>query len=165
MSEEVSPGGQTLFEARIAWAFEKVPNGIKGLIGRLHGFSVWRFVRCIKEELLIVAANLDTFGEVPRLSPGARGAANCAALVKLAEHMKTSPPRRHVLLAFLDNQARGHAGAAAPVPAGGVRPAAPAHVEHAPRVTRGAAVSFGRTGRGIRAITTTANASAITVSS
>jgi len=66
-----------------------------------------------KDELLIVAANLDSFGEVPRLSPGARGAANCAALLRLAEHLKTHRPKRHVLLAFLDNQARGHAGAAA----------------------------------------------------
>ncbi|MBM4038750.1 MAG: FtsX-like permease family protein [Planctomycetes bacterium] len=65
------------------------------------------------DEMLIVAANLDTFGEVPRLSPGARGAANCAALLRLAEHLKANRPRRHVLLAFLDNQARGHAGAAA----------------------------------------------------
>jgi len=66
-----------------------------------------------KEELVIVAAHLDTFGEVPRLSPGARGAANCAALLTLAEHLKAAPPRRHVVLAFLDNQARGHGGAAA----------------------------------------------------
>ncbi|HRR81121.1 MAG TPA: hypothetical protein P5118_13145, partial [Planctomycetota bacterium] len=65
------------------------------------------------EELVIVACSLDTFGEVPRLSPGARGAANCAALLRLAEHLKSNRPRRHVLLAFLDNQARGHAGAAA----------------------------------------------------
>jgi hypothetical protein len=66
-----------------------------------------------QEELLILAANLDSFGEVPRLSPGARGAANCAALLKVAEHFKAHRPRRHILLAFLDNQARGHAGCAA----------------------------------------------------
>jgi len=64
-------------------------------------------------EMVVVACNLDTFGEVPRLSPGARGAANCAALLRIAEHLKANRPRRHVLLAFLDNQARGHAGAAA----------------------------------------------------
>ena len=65
------------------------------------------------EELIVLAANLDTFGEVPRLSPGARGAANCAALLAIAEHLEAHRPRRHVLLAFLDNQARGHAGCAA----------------------------------------------------
>jgi len=65
------------------------------------------------EELVVAACHLDTFGEVPRVSPGARGAANCAALLRIAEHLKAHRPRRHVLLAFLDNQARGHAGAAA----------------------------------------------------
>ena len=62
------------------------------------------------DEVVVVAANLDSFGEVPRLSPGARGAANCAALLELARHLGSHRPRRHVLLAFLDNQARGHAG-------------------------------------------------------
>jgi len=66
-----------------------------------------------QEELIVVAANLDTFGEVPRRSPGARGAANCAGLLKLAEHLKSNRPRRHVLLAFFDAQARGHAGCCA----------------------------------------------------
>ncbi len=66
-----------------------------------------------KEELIILAANLDTFGEVPNLTPGARGAANCAALLQLAETIKLHRPRRHILLAFFDNQARGHAGVSA----------------------------------------------------
>ncbi|NLF18786.1 MAG: FtsX-like permease family protein [Lentisphaerae bacterium] len=66
-----------------------------------------------KEELLILAANLDTFGEVPHLTPGARGAANCAALLQIAEYVKAHRPRRHVLFAFFDNQARGHAGVSA----------------------------------------------------
>ena len=66
-----------------------------------------------KDELIVVAANLDSFGEIPRRSPGARGAVNCAALLKLAEYFKANPPRRHVLLAFVDGQARGHTGVAA----------------------------------------------------
>ncbi len=64
-----------------------------------------------RDEVVLVAANLDTYGEVPRRSPGARGAANCAALLQLAARLDTAPPRRHVVLAFFDNQARGHAGA------------------------------------------------------
>ncbi|NQT20275.1 MAG: M28 family peptidase [Planctomycetes bacterium] len=63
-----------------------------------------------KEEMLILAAPLDSFGEVPQLSPGARGGANCAALLKLAELFKKRRPRRHVLFVFLDAQARGHNG-------------------------------------------------------
>ena len=66
-----------------------------------------------KDELILVGTNLDTFGEVPELSPGARGAANCAAVLKLAEHIQANRPRRHVLFAFFDAQARCHAGSTA----------------------------------------------------
>jgi len=63
-----------------------------------------------KEEMLILAAPLDTFGEVPRLSPGARRAANCAGLLELAFRFKMQRPRRHVLFAFLGAESRGHTG-------------------------------------------------------
>ena len=66
-----------------------------------------------KDEMVVVSAHLDSFGQVPRLSPGARAAVNVAALVKVAEHLKENRPRRHVLVAFLDGHARGHAGASA----------------------------------------------------
>jgi len=64
-----------------------------------------------QEEMIIVAAALDSFGEVPHRSPGGRGGANCAALLKLAESFVTDRPRRHVLIAAFDNQARLHDGA------------------------------------------------------
>lgn len=63
-----------------------------------------------KDEVIIMAANLDSYGEVPTLSPGARGAVNCAALLQIAEHISANRPRRHTLVAFFDNQARGHMG-------------------------------------------------------
>lgn len=66
-----------------------------------------------KGEYIVLAAYLDSFGEVPRLSPGARGAVNCAALLEVAQYLIRHRPRRHVLIAFLDAQARGHAGATA----------------------------------------------------
>jgi hypothetical protein len=65
------------------------------------------------EEYVVVATPLESFGDVPRCSPGGRGAANCAALLTLAEHLSANRPRRHVLLVFLDAQARGHAGVTA----------------------------------------------------
>jgi hypothetical protein len=65
------------------------------------------------EELLVVAAHVDSFGEIPRLSPGARVAANCAGLLKAIEYLKEHRPRRHLLFAFFDAQARGHAGSCA----------------------------------------------------
>jgi len=87
---------------------------------RVGGRNVFAFIRGTeptfsmgKEEVIVITANLDSFGEVPRLSPSARGAANCAALIKLAGYLKDNRPRRHLLLGFLDAQARGHAGACA----------------------------------------------------
>ncbi|NQT89079.1 M28 family peptidase [bacterium] len=88
--------------------------------GPATGRNVLAFFRGTKakfqqgaEEYLVIAAPLDSFGDVPRRSPGARGAANCAALLQLAEHFKANRPRRHIVLAFLDAQARGHAGVTA----------------------------------------------------
>ncbi|MDA1138650.1 MAG: FtsX-like permease family protein [Planctomycetota bacterium] len=66
-----------------------------------------------KEEVLLIGANLDSFGEVPRKSPAARGAANCAAILHLAEGFLKNRPKRHILLAFWDAGARGHAGSVA----------------------------------------------------
>ncbi len=66
-----------------------------------------------QEEVLVLATNLDTFGDVPTVAPGARGAANCAALLQIAEAVAKNRPRRHVLIAFFDNQARGHLGSSA----------------------------------------------------
>jgi len=66
-----------------------------------------------KEEVIVLAAHYDSFGEVPVLSRGARGAANCAGLLRLAAHFKKHQPRRHVVLLFLDGQARGHSGSRA----------------------------------------------------
>ena len=58
------------------------------------GYNVFGFIRGTdpvfyleKEELVIISANLDSFGEVPELSVGARGAANCAGILKLAEYL------------------------------------------------------------------------------
>ena len=62
------------------------------------------------EEAIVLGAHLDTFGEFPRLAPGARAAANCAGLLRLAEIFQAHRPRRHIVLAFFDNQARSHAG-------------------------------------------------------
>lgn len=63
------------------------------------------------EEVIVIASDLDSYGEVPRLSPGARGAANCAALLQLARRLQHTRPRRHVVLAFFDAHARNHEGA------------------------------------------------------
>ncbi len=62
-------------------------------------------------EVVVLAANYDTFGNVPHATAGARGAANVAALLQTAEYLQQNRPRRDVLIAFVDNQARYHQGA------------------------------------------------------
>ena len=83
------------------------------------GHNVYGFVRgrepvfdskTGKEELVVVSASLDSFGEVPQASPGARGAANLASLLAVAQVAVQARPRRHLLLAALDQQARGYLG-------------------------------------------------------
>ncbi len=62
-------------------------------------------------ESVVLAANLDSFGTVPTRSPGARSAANVAALLDAAQTLRSQPPKRDVIFLFVDNQARYHAGA------------------------------------------------------
>jgi hypothetical protein len=62
-------------------------------------------------ESIVLAAHYDTYGVIPQDSPGARGAANVAALLEVAQYFLTHRPRRDVVLLFLDNQAQFHAGA------------------------------------------------------
>lgn len=63
-------------------------------------------------ETIVLSAPLDTSGEVPHLAPGARNAGNIAALLQIARDLQAAPARRHTVLAFLDADAWGHAGAA-----------------------------------------------------
>ena len=65
------------------------------------------------DQAIVLAAPLDSLSEVPLLSPGAREAANCAALLKIAEHFKDNPPKRDVIICFFDGQAQNHMGARA----------------------------------------------------
>jgi len=100
-------GSELTIHSDINW--ERVTG--RNVIGYLKGTDpVFNFK---KEEVMILAARLDTFGEIPRITPGARGAANCAALLKLAEQLKKNPPKRNTVFLFLDSEARSHAGAAA----------------------------------------------------
>jgi hypothetical protein len=95
-------------KSSVTWEWGEGRNIIAFFKGTAPKFSD---DKSAKEELVLLAANIDSFGEVPRLSPGARGATNCAGLLKLAEYIKLHRPRRHTLIVFYDNQARCHAGA------------------------------------------------------
>ena len=65
----------------------------------------------IESEALVLAAHYDSFGIVPDLSQGARGAANVANLIEAGRLLLERRPRRDVLLLFVDNQAHYHQGA------------------------------------------------------
>ena len=41
--------------------------GVLGLVARLHGFSIWKFIRYIKEELLIVLGTSSSESVLPRM--------------------------------------------------------------------------------------------------
>jgi len=87
----------------------------------LRGRNVITFIRGTNpkfspdnpDQAVVLAAGLDSLSEVPELSPGARGAANCAALLAAAEHLKNNPPRRDVIICFFDAQTQNHLGARA----------------------------------------------------
>jgi len=64
-------------------------------------------------ETTVITANLDSYGEVPNLSPGARNAANCAALLSLAQNLVRNRPQRNIVLACLGGQAQGFYGTTA----------------------------------------------------
>ena len=64
-------------------------------------------------QAIVLAAPLDSLSEVPELSPGARDAANCAALLQLARHLHDNRPRRDIILCFFDGQTLNHMGARA----------------------------------------------------
>ncbi len=64
-----------------------------------------------RPEVVVLSTGFDSFGFVPRATPAARRAANVAALLETAAWLKANRPRRHVLLAFLDNQAQNRHGA------------------------------------------------------
>jgi hypothetical protein len=101
-------GSEGTVKSSVTWESGAGRNLIAYFAGTAPKFSD---DKSAKEEVILVSANLDSFGEVPRLSPGARGATNCAGLLKLAEYLKNNRPRRHTLIVFFDNQARCHFGA------------------------------------------------------
>ncbi|MCH2174380.1 MAG: FtsX-like permease family protein [Lentisphaeria bacterium] len=63
------------------------------------------------EELVVLSADYDSWGEVPHLSQGARKAANTASLLTIAESYSKQDLNRHVVFAFLDASSQLHQGA------------------------------------------------------
>ncbi len=64
-----------------------------------------------RPQMMVLAAPYDSFGVVPTLAPGARGAANVASLLQTVRALAVNRPKRDVLVMFLDNNARFYQGA------------------------------------------------------
>jgi hypothetical protein len=83
----------------------------RNIIGLIRGTDADFGTVQPQSEVMVLSAAYDSFGNVPQQSPGARNAANVAALLETAATIRADPPRRDVALVFLDNQARAHQGA------------------------------------------------------
>jgi len=106
-ASNLTEGVEATLHSEIVWETATGRNVIGFLKGTDPVFDLE------KDEVVIISASLDSFGDIPERTPGARPAANCAGLLQLAEMLNTQRPRRDVLLLFLDGQARSHAGARA----------------------------------------------------
>ncbi len=62
-------------------------------------------------EALVLSVAYDSFGEVPHRSPGARRAANIAALLQTAETFINEPPARDIIFMFFGGRSYNHQGA------------------------------------------------------
>ena len=101
------PVGQTVtLRCAVTWE----PGTGRNVIAMIPGTDPV-FDQARGPEALVLAAPLDSFGEVPTLAAGARAAANAAVLLEYARALQENPVRRHVIIAFFDSQAWGHGGA------------------------------------------------------
>jgi hypothetical protein len=88
---------------------------------RLEGRNVIGVIRAERKagskaaarEAIVLAAGLDSYSEVPELSPGARDAANVAILLQTAQSLLEHRPNRDVVVAFFDGQRQSNMGARA----------------------------------------------------
>ncbi len=104
---DLTDGAEAVVESEVVWR----PAVGRNVLGFFRGtepvFAQGR------EEVVVLSADYSSFGAVPELSPGARGAANAAALLKLAAQTAARRPRRHVLFAFFDAQWNAQEGSSA----------------------------------------------------
>ncbi|HEY3237705.1 MAG TPA: M28 family metallopeptidase, partial [Polyangiaceae bacterium] len=98
---------EAILKSKVVWRESQGRNIIARIRGTAPDFSPER----IEPEAVVLSTHYDSFGVIPELAPGARGAANVAALLETAQKLKSKPPKRDVILLFLDNDARGNQGA------------------------------------------------------
>ncbi len=104
---DLPAGAEAVLHSEVAWDAAVGRNVIGVFRGTDPVFAQQR------EEALILSAHYDTYGEVPTRTPGARAAANCAALLHLARIVQEDRPRRHIVVLFTDEQSNAHRGSGA----------------------------------------------------
>ena len=100
--------GPVTIKAACKWTEKRGRNVVAILRG-----TAPRFTQDRPEQVIVLAAPIDSLSEVPELSRGARDAANCAGLLQIAEYLMHNRPRRDIAICFLDAQTRNHFGARA----------------------------------------------------
>jgi len=101
------PREAVTLHAEVSWERGESTN----VVGLIRGTDPATFEGQIDPEAIVLSAHHDTFGEIPRQSPGARGAANVAALIETAGWLVRNRPKRDILVVSFDNHARRYQGA------------------------------------------------------
>ncbi len=91
----------------VAWEFREDVN----IVARVPGRDPTLDGTVRGPESIVFSAAYDTFGEVPHRTPGARRAANVAALLGMADSFQHNPPARDTIFMFLANRSYNHQGA------------------------------------------------------
>ena len=105
--ENLPVGSTVTVKSSIVWEAAEGMNIIGFLKGTNPTFQLGQ------EETVLLTADFDSFGEVPRRSPGARKAANVAGLLELADYFSQNRPRRNLAFVFFDGNSRAHSGSRA----------------------------------------------------
>ena len=95
-------GAKARIDSAVRWESRTGRNVIAFIKGTKPKFTL------DQPETTVVAATLDTWGEVPHLTPGAREAANCAGLLALADYYTKNRPTRNLALVAFGAESVGH---------------------------------------------------------
>ncbi len=100
-------GQEVELHSQVRWDYRWEVN----LVARVTGTNPMAVGDGQGPESMVLSASYDTFGEVPHRSPGARRAANLAALLGVAEYFGRQPAERNMIFMFLGGRSYNHQGA------------------------------------------------------
>ncbi|MCE5327446.1 MAG: M28 family peptidase [Planctomycetaceae bacterium] len=106
-------GREVTIKAAATWQPLRGRNVIAFIRGTDPTFSIRSRKAGSAGETVVLAAGLDTYGEIPEISPGARDGGNVVALLQIARHLAFNRPKRDIIVCFFDGEAQNHAGSRA----------------------------------------------------